>query len=284
MADWTRPAFQPTTRHAELMYLVVGASPKDLKINRERHHVSQIEPNLTVTRHFREKDPKWFEGWFDKVLGHGLDRIFGPDAETVRSAEELSVIRGKFDEPKDLAYLRNSVGVVSALLEGGALAVFDALAVRWWRPDAWRAAFVDRSEFRVGEHTAISVSEEPSGSGGGLWVHTRGMKKFARPDLQVRHVPGPYDEHSPMIRHAAQLLDRIAERLAQGAVIVDGQKLVLEELATVVSFRLCEDDTQTARHFNNAAIEIQDINPQTNQPEPGIARVLEALGARARPM
>ena len=79
--------------------------------------------------------------------------------------------------------------------------------------------------------------------------HTRGMRKFGRPDLSVRGVNPAYQEL------AIELCNRFIELQAFGHVIPEGQKVRLKGLP----------DGMTCRHsgsfedpdFNNTHVEIE---------------------------
>lgn len=275
--DWPRPHFEPSGSVASVFYLVVGPPPESLNIKRARHHVDRIEENLIVSRHTRAQDPAWFDAWFNSPAAFDLDAVFGAAAADVRAADQLSVVRGDFPDPPTLGYLRNTIGVVSAIADCGAVAVFDVLALTWWRPDDWRRRFVDASEFRIDEQIFIAVTDDPRHHPG-LWTHTRGMKKFGRPDLQMKHLPGGYDVTNPAIRDSGTVLNGVASYLAQGAVVRDGQTLHLPTVnRSVAFFESPADDPEARRHFGNAVLEICDVNPQTGLSEPGVGRLLDAM-------
>ena len=56
------------------------------------------------------------------------------------------------------------------------------------------------------------------------WFHTRGVRKFGRPDLSIHNVPLPY--HGAVI----DLCERFIELQAFGAVIEDGQEIRVKSL------------------------------------------------------
>ena len=278
--DWPRPHFEPSGGAAELMYLIVGPPPQgELQVSRKRHHVSELEPALRVSTHRRAEDPAWFDGWFAPPLGAELDMLF-LDPDDVRAAEELTLVRGTFDDPKDLNYLRNTIGTVSAIADAGARAIFDVHALQWWRPSDWRQQFVDApSQFRVADHVGVIVTDDARHHPG-LWTHTRGMRKFGRPELQIRHLPGPYSTSNPAVRDSGDILHGIASYLAQGAVLRDGQTMHLPGFDAVVTFVETPDDSDTTRHFNNAALEVCDFDPAAAEPTPGAPVLLEQARRR----
>jgi hypothetical protein len=283
LPDWPRPHHDPladaSSAQAELFYVVVGPPPvQPLQVSRKRHHLDRLEPNLAVSTHRREEDPAWFDAWFSGPLGWQLDGLFA-NPDEIRTAPTLTIVRGTFPDAPDLNYLRNSVGVVSAIADTpGTLAIFDVLAVNWWRLGDWREAFVDRSEFHIGDHIFVTVTEDPRHHPG-IWTHTRGMIKFARPELQIRHLPGPYDARNPAIRASGHVLNGIATYLAHGATLRDGQTMHLPETDAVITFAH-HQDTETRKHFNNTSLEINDFDGGTGLALEGAPSLLQKAAQR----
>ena len=273
--DWPRPHHTPSPSQASLFYLVFGEPPPQLDVKRARHHVDELPPQLTVSIHGRGDDPAWFDGWFSPPVGVEIPHVFGGDAGPVYRADRVAAVRAEFPDPPSLAYLRNTVGVVSAIAEAGALAVFDVAALTWWRPEEWRRRFVDRSEFRIGDHIFTAVAEDAGGAG--TSIQTRGMGKFGRPELLVRHLPGPRDVESPAVRDAGEVVDGLANYLARGGVITDGQTMRLDRYDSTIAFF-----TTPGKRGAPEAMEVCDIDPNTGLSGEGIPHLLSVLAGRRR--
>ena len=113
--------------------------------------------------------------------------------------------------------------------------------------------------FPVGDFVRI-ISSDDELLHPGLWVHTRGMRKFGRPDLQVKHVPGPWAEDNPLVGAAGHLLNSLAERLCLGAVVGDGETMAFPGLGRRCTFLLTPDDSDSpACHFGNEVLEVVDL-------------------------
>ena len=95
-------------------------------------------------------------------------------------------------------------------------------------------------------HVSILFSAEESG---GLWFHTRGMRKFGRPDLSLHNVPDKYE------KAAIELCNRFIELQAAGGRIPDGQEIQMPSLpgGLVCRHKGSLDDPD----FNNVHVEIQ---------------------------
>src|ERR1035437_9252265 len=70
-------------------------------------------------------------------------------------------------------------------------------------------------------HVKILFSEEENGE---MWFHTKGLRKYGRPDLSIHNVTKANEP--PVI----DLLNRFIEFEAFGGVIEDGQQIKMEEL------------------------------------------------------
>jgi hypothetical protein len=256
-----------------LFYLVFGEPPAHLNVKRAIHHVDELPPQLTVSIHGRGDDPAWFDGWFSPPVGAEIPLVFGDDAPQVYRADRVAAVRAEFNDPSSLAYLRNTVGVVSAIAEASSVAIFDVAALTWWRPQEWRRRFVERSEFFIGDHIFTAVSEDSPG--GGLSMQTRGMGKFGRPELLVRHLPGPRDLDGPAVRDAAAVMDGLANYLARGGVVVDGQTMHLDRYDATIAFF-----DATPRRSEVETLEICDIDPHTGLSGEGIPHLLDCMNGR----
>ncbi len=277
--DWSRPHWQPTGRSATLFYFVVGEPPtQGLNLSRSRHHVAGFPRELQVSGQQRAANPDWFARFFARPgMGADLDLVFGDQAGEIRAAEQATVVRGEFADPEDLNYFRDSIGVVSAVLEQSGLGVLDLYAARWWSRESWLARFVEQSTFAIGDHIQI-VSSDDELLQPGLWVHTRGLRKFGRPDLQTQHVPGPWTQDNPLLQAAGDVLHSLAEHFSRGGVIEDRQTLSFPGRKRKCTFLLTPDDSDSETcHFGNEVLEVVDV--VKGKPATDLHRLLEEIAA-----
>ena len=269
--SWSRDKWQERNQKAKLCYVVIGVPHRGgLKVKKSRHHIDRLESELEVTLHNRYEDENWFKGWFD-FPGADLDGTFGEAAPLIRDSDQLTIVRGEFSDRSTFNYLRNSLGVVSAIVDNNAFGVFDMYGVRWWTPEQWIDSFVSQSEFRLQDHISVIVTDDEE-VGPGLWMHTRGMCKVARPDLQVKHVS------EANVNNTARLINQIGEYMASGVDITDGQTLNPGSFARLVSFVESPDDTaEDTPHFCNTCLEVCDYNTKTKLPTPGLSSLMEAI-------
>lgn len=259
--DWTRPEWQATEGIASLFFFIPGPSPTgELKLSQSRHHVDGFPEELEVSAQERSASPEWFEGFFAQPgMGYDLESAFRDQVDAVRNVQQATVVRGDFVDPDSLDYLRNTIGVVSAILEQGGLGVLDVSAARWWTRAEWLSTFVEENDFAIEDFVRIVVSDDELLQPG-LWAHTRGMRKFGRPDLQIKHIPGPWQEDSLIIGAAGNLLNSLAEQLARGMILLDGETMAFPGIEAQCTLIASPDDTESPEcHFGNEALELVDV-------------------------
>jgi hypothetical protein len=280
--DWSRPHWQPSGRAASLLYFVPGEPPERLRPSAARHHIDRggaWQEVLQISDHQRGEAPGLFASFFDPAgVGHDIEARFGARATVLRAAERGTILQAAFPDPATLDYLRDTAGMVSAVLEHGGLGVLDVPGARWWTPEEWVATFVDRSAFDVRDHTIIVFTDDRRHHPG-LWSHTRGMKKFGRPDLQVKHLPGRYGDAPVTV--AGEIINDFAGRLARGKLIPDGWRMQYSQDRQAFAFVETPDDSASDKpHFNNSVLEIVDYDPATGARGPGLSRLLAEIVAK----
>ncbi len=157
---------------------------------------------------------------------------------------ECCVIQGVVPDPGNLNYFRDIIGIIEFLLASGGSAVYDPFGFRWWSRTQWREEVFDREAFAPEKHVIILSSDDNDGT----WLHTRGMIKFGRPDLSIHGVP------KNMRETAVKMIDRFIRIQAAGAIIEEGQSIVMEGMPEgyVCRHRGDFDDPD----FNNVHVEI----------------------------
>ena len=283
--DWSRPRWKPSGQDASLFYFVaVEAPPQNLTISPQRHHVNaegDWQDRVRLSTQRRSDNAKWFGYFFDpKTLGHDLDRRFGDRAAILRQAEWAAVVEAELPDPPSLDYLRNCHGMVSALLEQGGLGVYELFHSRWWAPEEWVRCFVERCEFHIGDHVQIALTEDEAAERHrpGRWLHTRGMRKFGRPDLQIKHIVGCDGAGEAPLRAAATVLKDFAERMARGEILPAGLAMRYAGNENAFAFVATPDEPSVRSHFNNSVLEIVDYDPVAGAGQ-GLNRLLAELVA-----
>jgi hypothetical protein len=216
LASWPRPRHQPGGGDAFLFYAVFGDFTQGLEVSRSRHRSDGAPEGVEAIRYERAEKPDYDRGFFDGYLGRLLDQD-ELASRAIRAAPQTMVIRGTVLDPPTLDYLRDVVGLLACALESGGVGLFDLVAMRWWRAADWRARIFEPAELLPYRHVTILKSEDDTP--GRSWLHTRGLRKFGRPDVSIANVPPDADER------AAGLCDRFIVLLASGEVVRDGYEV-----------------------------------------------------------
>src|SRR5262249_20568507 len=144
-----------------------------------------------------------------------------------------------------------SVGLLTCLLDHGGVCLYDPQMFRWWGPAAWRRQVFEPAGPVPHQHVVILSSDE----GGSTppdepltWFHTRGMRKFGRPDLALHSVPPQYREA------IIDLLDRFIEFQALGGVIAEGREIRMRSLPSRMTCHHGGESNDP--DFNNVHVEI----------------------------
>lgn len=130
------------------------------------------------------------------------------------------LVRGDLRDPPDHDALRDAVGIVTWALDQGGVAAITPQTLTVRSPAAWHEELALHDRLDPGAQVVVLVSEDTRRPGR-EWLHTRGLRQFARPDLSVRGVP-------PGARDAAlDLVERIVALQVDGARLAPGQPVRL---------------------------------------------------------
>ncbi|HEX8465103.1 MAG TPA: hypothetical protein VF627_10850 [Abditibacterium sp.] len=143
-----------------------------------------------------------------------LLRASNPDAaRQIEAAPHVLTLRGTVSDPPNLDYLRDCLGIIAALLDAGGAGVIEPQIFQLYSPNQWRESFWSGG-FEPTSHTVILISPEESGT---LWLHTRGMRIYGRPDLSCHGVlPEEVEKLQPVFNGLMRMQ-------AAGALIPENQ-------------------------------------------------------------
>jgi hypothetical protein len=244
-ATWDRPHFTPGGDDALVAFLVFGRFDQPLRLSRAKYRSEGVPNSVHVVHHARVRQPEVFESLLTGYIADSLRSDYPDLLDRVQDAPACVRVQGTIPEPRSLDYLRDVVGVVTAFTDQGGVAVLDLLALRWWPPEAWNREVFGPAAPVPRHHVSILVSED---DGPRRWFHTRGMRKFGRPDISVRNVP--HEGEAAII----DLCNRLIEQMAFGALIPEGQEIRMRSLPDGMRCRHAgsHDDPD----FNNVHIDI----------------------------
>lgn len=243
--DWPRPHFEPNGGDASLFYAVYGPPPPNYDISRETYRCTGLPDGLDMLAYGPESHPEVVDSFRQGFLWESLKQDDPKLAIDVSMQRECFVLHGDVVDPIDLNYFRNVIGLITFLLDAGAVAVYDPYMLKWWSAAAWRAEVFAPEQRSPLTHVVILVSQEENGT---AWFHTRGMRKFGRPDISVHGVTRAH-------RNAVtELCNHFIEFQAQGGIIGEGEEIKMSSLPAgmLCSHRGDLDDPD----FNNVHVEV----------------------------
>lgn len=218
-ADWSRPHWSRDEAKAMLLYFVFGQFAGELRLDLSGNSSAGLPPGVEMHRIPKALLAHWEGHPLRGALG-GVLRDGNPDAfEAARTANECLMLRGELPDPDSLGYLRDTLGVIAALLDTGGVAVVDPQILQIFTADDWRTRFAGADRSAPRNHVLVLCQDEDADL---AWVKTRGMRKFARPDVSIRRVP------QGEVQHAGAVAARLAELQARGMRFGEGSTVEVE--------------------------------------------------------
>ncbi|HEY0200014.1 MAG TPA: hypothetical protein VGC19_16000 [Rhodanobacter sp.] len=240
---WQRPHWHASDEDILLQFYVFGQF-ETVRVPSRDYGSPGLPPQIESTSHYHSALRQW-EGY---PLKGPMGRMYKTDApeayQRAIDAPEVMVVRGSLKDSPSTGYLRDTFGVLAGMLDIGGVAILDPQILSLLDADAWRRKYLIRDGAPVRNHLLILRDGESTPDHS--WIHTRGMRKFGRPDISIHQVP----DHA--VDRAGMLCEKLAELQALGVHFVDGQTLDIEGIPSGVQVHLGGglDDPQ----FNNTFV------------------------------
>ncbi|HUA80907.1 MAG TPA: hypothetical protein VL997_11080 [Dyella sp.] len=216
---WQRPHWQPSDEEVILQFYVFG-NFKPTRVPSEPYGSDGLPEDVQLSSHHHHVLRDW-EGYPLKGPLGDLFKSDAPEAyEQAMAAPQVLVLHGRFKDQGDTGYLRDTFGVLAGLLDIGGVAILDPQILTLFSADEWRRRYLIKDGAPLRHHVLILRDEEDAS--GRQWIHTRGMRKFGRPDISLHDVPAGDTDR------AGALCQKLIELQALGARFVDGQALEVD--------------------------------------------------------
>lgn len=247
LADWLRPHFIPSSGRPFLFYVVYGEFGSLPGLSASQYRSAGVPDGLDLSHYDMEQHASVLAGFQEGYLWDELHNRSPALASRIAESRECLILRGQPENDKTLNYLRDSVGLLTFLLDHGGFTVYDPVMFQWWDAADWRKRIFEPAGPVPRHHVVILTSDESESDS--MWFHTRGMRKFGRPDLSIHDVPAEHNEA------VVDLCNRFIELQAFGGVIPEGQKIRMKSLPDGMTcyHRGDLDDPD----FNNVHVEIE---------------------------
>ncbi|WP_394838705.1 hypothetical protein LVJ94_17585 [Pendulispora rubella] len=163
----------------------------------------------------------------------------------IGEAEFVHSVSIELDDPASLGHLQAAWAAAIWLTERGSSVTLDAHASRWHESDAVARLEPNRA-FDL-DHEVNFVAEADATPGLGHVMHTRGLLKFARPDLVTAVALQAMTSTEPVIR-------RLAEWFVNGAMVAPGHRFDLDDHLAVSFEPYTPGRNAPDVHLNNDGI------------------------------
>lgn len=247
-AKWPRPQWSDGGERAFLLWFVFGDFPAEFRIDAAKYRTRGMPDGVQVIRYVNRELAKWDGYPLAGALGAMLWEEDAALFERAKRARECIVIRGEIADPADLDPLRDVVGTIAGLCDLGAVAVIDPQTLDMADATGWRARFFDDDAFHPRDHVLILCSDDEHDAGR-AWVHTRGMRKFARPDVSIVNVP------PEAVDAAGELALRFVAFQCAGGIVEEGREVEVDGLPE--GMRARHGGEAADPDFNNTHFELR---------------------------
>lgn len=218
LEDWRRPWFKGAAGTPFLFYVAHGHVEIPLRVSGSRYRVRGIPAGLDIMRYGPDAEPDVVSSLRAGHAWEHLERENPRLAEAVAAQPQCVIVRGELQDSATLNAFRDVVGLLTYFLDSGCVALHDAQMLKWWSAPEWRERVFEPAAPVPRAHVAVLYSD---GDDGTEWIHTRGLRKFGRPDVSLRGVPRACRDA------AVDLCNRLIELQALGGSIEEGEEIRL---------------------------------------------------------
>jgi len=154
-------------------------------LSKKEHHVEEIPEGLNINILTKESNGEYMESLIGEAIGDLLIKDKPELYEQIKNTTETwALIQGNIIKDENLNYMRDAIGIIQAFIETGAIAVLDYQTFTLYTSEEWTNK-IFTPDFNPYSHVTILVSTMDDGK---LWLHTRGLRKFGRPDVSMENV------------------------------------------------------------------------------------------------
>jgi hypothetical protein len=226
VAAWPRPYFKPGDLRTSVFFVCFGKAPlSDLPLDSARFGLPDagLARQVDLREHRRATSRQWFEDWWAGPFGVMAEQDLGDDLALLTTSDACYTLKLDLPDHPDLAPIQTAWAMARWLCARGAAVVLDVHAFRYRS-----AADLDRLDFAAADaQREVKLVLETDATRDGLHLmHTRGLCKFARPELSCFVQP---DDASLMGR----VLNQLGRTVMEGALasqlrlrLADGLELV----------------------------------------------------------
>ncbi|GHT31110.1 hypothetical protein FACS189434_00270 [Bacteroidia bacterium] len=243
---WKRAYFQQPYKKPFLFYVIFGTSKMDtLSVSRNKHNIDGMPDELELINYNKTKDKDYIEGLYADYFGTLLKEKSADLYKKVKNCENITIVKGEFEDNETFDYLKNTIGIMQAIIETGTVAVLDMQILEWNESQEWTEKYFEPKAPQTLKQAVILFSEE----NGKIWLHTRGMRKFGRPDISIRNVT---EKNFDL---AKEITNRFIQAFSNGLIPNEKQEIWIKGMEDGVFGKILGDYDNL--DFNNYYFEME---------------------------
>lgn len=219
MTNWLRPNFKKASYDGLTFLVIFGDFNADFKISKN-YNVSEIPEGIEIMSYNKEEHLSVIESFKVGYVWDQLSLINPSLRNNIDSSNQCYIIKGETTDSDNLNYMKNVVGITSYLLDNGGVAVNDIQTLKYWDHAEWDKTIFEKQEESLNKQVVILHSNE----NGGKWYHTRGMRKFGRPDISIHNI------HEEDQQSIIRLINDLINLQINGEIIKDGKEIIRNDL------------------------------------------------------
>jgi hypothetical protein len=249
---WERIYFKNPYEKPFLFYVLFGTEKVSaLNVSKSRHNVDGAADELKIINYNKmhsEEHKNHIEGFYNEYLGRFLKEKSGLLYEKVINCDNVTVVTAEFEDCNTLNYLKNAIGVIQAIIETNVTAILDIQILKWLEPEEWTKRYFEPKAPNVFNHVTLLSSNNNDNS---IWLHTRGMRKFGRPDLSIKKATKNKEDLG------IEIIKRFIRAFAYGLIPDETKEIKLKNMEKGVYGKLLGNYENL--DFNNYYFEIEEI-------------------------
>jgi len=207
---WPRPYFKASEQPTKLFFACFGRAPlADVELGRARFGLPSAEliKRVELREHRRAASQPWYEGWWAGPFGVIAEQDLEAELALLTTSDICFTLKLELEDQADLAPAQTVWGLARWLCARGVSVVLDVHAFRFrTRADMDALSFKDSD---VQRDVKLVLETDTTRDGLHL-MHTRGLCKFARPELMCFIRPED-------ARVMGRAMNQIARTLMEGA-------------------------------------------------------------------
>ncbi len=250
-AAWPRPYFTPGPHRTQILFACFGKAPlAELNIELARFGLPsrELAGQVDVREHRRAAKPQWFEGWWSASFGVIAQQDLEQDLALLTTSSTCFTLQLDLPDQADLSPLQTVWGLSRWLCARGADVVLDVHSLRYRTRRELEGLDFERADV---QRDVKLVLESDADERGLHLLHTRGLCKFARPELLGWIRQGDAAVLGAALNQIARTLmegatpEQIRLRLTEGVELVtqpSSESALLESLALPAAVELVRAD------------------------------------------